>query len=396
MSNLNSNKKRPYIDFYSENKISPVSQDISDLKSHFTRREALYRHLGIVPSLLKEKKILEIAPGSGYNAIYTLSCKPIMYTLIEGNPVGAKETEKRLAHFAPIFSPNTKITIKKILLEDFSSEEKFDVVLCEGMLSTQINPEQMLRQIMSYAISSATSGGGLIVITCMCPISYLSDSIRRLMGQAISNPNNSSPVEQSRELIPFFEQHFKNLSGMNRPIEDWILDNVLQPFYGKLLSIADAIDAVKDIADVYGASPSFITDWRWYKDIGNADFGINNLVIEKWWENVHNFIDYEFVTSPVDVETNKQLYAKAGLFFNTVISFQEHREEDKLFECIERLNQIVEFLQTNQIATKETQIRFEDAVSALKSIANGNKNPDCGKFVHMFGRGQQYLSFIVR
>jgi len=381
---------RPFVDFYSKNDISPVSQDISDLKLHFTRREALFRSLGIAPNLLKEKKILEIGPGSGHNAVYTLSCEPAMYTLVDGNPVGVQETEKRLAYYAPKLSPHTNIIIKNMLLDDFSSTEKFDVVFCEGMLPTQVNPEDMLRQIMSY-----TMRGGIVVITCMDSISYLSDLIRRLMGQAISNAN-SPLIDQVRELVPFFSQHFQNLQGMSRPLEDWILDNVIQPFYGKVFSIADAIDGAKDIADAYGSSPSFFTDWRWYKDILNVDFGMNDLVTKTWLENVHNFMDYNFITTPVASEKNKDLYAIASLFYDSVLSFQNGREKSKLLECIEILNRFLEFLQTNQIGVQETHTRFVDAVHALKAIADGNLNPDCGTFKKLFGRGQQYLSFIVR
>ena len=57
---------------------------------------------------------------------------------------------------------------------------------------------------------------------------------------------------------------------MSRPLNDWILDNVLHPFVGKLMSMHDAITALDDSFDVLGASPHFITDWRWYKDMTAA------------------------------------------------------------------------------------------------------------------------------
>ena len=57
-------QKRAFIDFYDKHKISPVSQDISDLQAHFNRREALYRHLGVVPSFLRGKTVLEFGPGA--------------------------------------------------------------------------------------------------------------------------------------------------------------------------------------------------------------------------------------------------------------------------------------------------------------------------------------------
>ena len=97
--------------FYSENSISPVSQDIADIQKHFRKREALYRHLGIPPSFLHEKTILEIGPGGGHNALFMLHCAPHRYFLIDGNYVGAQETRNRLAVWASQNSIDTNIEV---------------------------------------------------------------------------------------------------------------------------------------------------------------------------------------------------------------------------------------------------------------------------------------------
>ncbi len=62
-----------HLEFYQKHKISPVRQDISDLQSHFQRRKALYFHLGIMPNGIRDRKVLEVAPGSGHNSLYTAS-----------------------------------------------------------------------------------------------------------------------------------------------------------------------------------------------------------------------------------------------------------------------------------------------------------------------------------
>ena len=381
--------ERAFLDFYSKNKISPVSQDISDLKQHFTRREALYRHLGISPHLLKNTSILEVGPGSGHNALFTMNCKPAKYTLVDGNPVGVAETQKRLAEYAPRLSPDTELNIIHSILEEFSSEDKFDVIFCEAMLPLQKNPELMLRKLASHAVQ-----GGIIVITCMDNVSVLSDFIRRLMGQAIANPELSA-IEQADALVPFFNQHFKNLHGMNRPVNDWILDNVIQPFMGELFSIPNAIDAVSDIADAYGVSPHLFIDWRWYKDILDADFGMNDLVIKQWWENVHNFIDYQCHCDTVAPELNQLLYKKATVFIDTVIAFQNNRSPANLAPSLVHLEALRDVLIKYPNAEKIRKC-IDDALVGLNEIAKGNLNPDCGEFAKLFGRGQQYLSFIVR
>src|SRR6185295_17754749 len=79
---------RPFVDFYRANRISPVAQDIADRQRHFDRREALYRHLGLVPGQIAGRHVLEFGPGSGHNALHTLSLDPARYVLVDGNPTG--------------------------------------------------------------------------------------------------------------------------------------------------------------------------------------------------------------------------------------------------------------------------------------------------------------------
>lgn len=64
--------KNDFLKYYGEKNISPVKQDISDLQLHCRRREKLYRQLGLPFCLFKDKNILEVGPGSGYNTLVLL------------------------------------------------------------------------------------------------------------------------------------------------------------------------------------------------------------------------------------------------------------------------------------------------------------------------------------
>ena len=55
--------KTPFVAFYSAHGIIPTRQDISNLETHFTRRAGLYRQLGVLPSFLRGRTVLEIGPG---------------------------------------------------------------------------------------------------------------------------------------------------------------------------------------------------------------------------------------------------------------------------------------------------------------------------------------------
>ena len=79
------------LEYYIREGISPVHYDLSDLNKHFQIRASLYRLLGVIPSFFKGKDILEVAPGSGHNSIYTASLLPQTYDLVEPNPSGCKD-----------------------------------------------------------------------------------------------------------------------------------------------------------------------------------------------------------------------------------------------------------------------------------------------------------------
>ena len=135
-------RMRPYLDFYRANAISPVRQDISELKKHFDRREALYRHLRIAPGLLKGQSVIEFGPGSGHNAIYTSSLEPKHYVLVDGNEVGLKDLKKTLeAHRGG----TTRYEVHASLIEEyeFGSALRSGAVRGRNSLS---DPAERIRQ----------------------------------------------------------------------------------------------------------------------------------------------------------------------------------------------------------------------------------------------------------
>ena len=93
---MNKHIRGHLVDFYKTNQMSPVNQDISNLQSHFEKRELLFRHLGVPPALLEEKKIIEFGPGNGQNAVFTNSLFPKTYVFVDGNPYSLNTTKELL------------------------------------------------------------------------------------------------------------------------------------------------------------------------------------------------------------------------------------------------------------------------------------------------------------
>lgn len=236
----------PFVDFYRANEISPVAQDISDLDRHFARREALYRHLGLPPRFLAGRSVIEFGPGSGHNAVYTASLKPARYVLVDGNPIGLERTGRILAEHGA-----STHECAPSMIEDYASEERFDVVLCEGVIPLQHDPASMLRHVANFA-----APGGLVVMTCMDTVSQFSEIMRRLLAALMVDPQTPA-ARQVEPLRPLFSPHLASLTGRSRLVDDWILDVIVRPWVGEMLSVADAVAALDGDFDCYGGVAAF-------------------------------------------------------------------------------------------------------------------------------------------
>ncbi|MCZ6523143.1 MAG: class I SAM-dependent methyltransferase [Alphaproteobacteria bacterium] len=379
---------KPFIDFYRANQISPVAQDISDLEKHFDRRAALYRHLGLVPSLLRGKAVIEFGPGSGYNSIYTSSLGPRRYLLVEGNPTGLEATRALLDERG---SPETEHLITESLIEDFASPERFDVVLCEGVIPMQHEPQAFLRHVAEFA-----APGGVVVTTCMDSVSQFAEIMRRLVGALAVAPEQSTE-EKLERLRPMFEPHLATLAGRSRLVDDWILDVVIQPWVGSMLSIADAIEALDSAFDVYGSSPQFFTDWRWYKDIHGEARRFNQNAIAAFYRNLHNLIDYRHTWAPRAPEANHELLALCDSIFELERRFESAPKNGAISDIAAELRGLRALTAEFSPATADA---IGDLVAALETLGSygGSSGdlPSLGGFAPLVGRGQQDRSVIRR
>ena len=373
------------VEFYRRNGISPVRQDISDLEAHFTRRAGLYRQLGMLPSFLRGRSILEIGPGSGFNSIYTATLEPSRYVLLEGNPAGVADIERLFAGF-PVL--RARIEIASSLVEDYDSAERYDFVLCEGMLALAgiADPASLLR-----AVAKFVAPGGMLVITCIDAISDFAETLRRLCGQMLIDPSESL-AEQASALILVFGPHLASLPGMSRRHDDWVIDNLLNPAsIGPYLSIPDAIAAIRDEFEFYGASPHYCTDWRWYKSLTPGATGYNERGTEQYWANAHNLLDCTRLFPSRDPLANQQLYAQCEATRNLIREYESSRDTDVVTEIRARLGEVEQSLRAfnPQIAdaVQEVSALVASVPPDAKAVAASRQ------FGPWFGRGQQYLSF---
>ena len=375
---------RPFVDFYGQHRISPVTQDISDLAGHFERRESLYRHVGIVPGLISGKSVIEFGPGSGYNSIYTSSLKPRRYVLVDGNPTGLDSTRELLDSHA---NGETHHEVVESLVEEFDTEERFDVVFCEGVIPLQLNPKSFLRRVAEFTVP-----GGLVVITCMDSVSQLSEIMRRVIGTLLVHPD--APISEKLDILrPVFEPHLNTLKGRSRLVDDWILDVIIHPWVGSMLSVADAIEALDFGYDVYGSSPRFLTDWRWYKEIIGDNRAWNERGLESYYANLHNFLDFRHICEPRKEADNQELLAICDSLFAAEKRFSTDRDVVVLVAIRGALAKLAKNVSS---FSPDSAASIDNFVSAIDAYFDGSLLGNLKRFVPLFGRGQQYLSFIRR
>tara|TARA_B100001057_G_scaffold481909_1_gene556503 strand:- start:1610 stop:2746 length:1137 start_codon:yes stop_codon:yes gene_type:complete len=369
-------EENSFVGYYSKHEISPVNQDLSDIEKHFSRRDSLFRTLGLPPSLLSEKSILEFGPGSGHNAIHIASLKPSKYVLVEGNKTGFCETQERLNRF-----DNLNFEIFNEDFTSFNTTEDFDVVWAEGCLPFQNDPTSTLKHTANFV-----KHGGILTITTVDEISYYSENIRRLLKYRFFPDIDEDIQKACEELTPVYEKHLTHLQGMSRSIKDWIFDSILQSLR-RPLPIPKSILTLKADFDAFSSSPCFITDWRWYKEITGRNRKFNENFIDQYYKNNLNLLDYRSTIDPHHIDFGKKLEKICNESYEISLQIEMGKEDlwDDFFECSSALGDHIK---------DQAPITYLSIREAITMLRNGDLGMELKYFPPWWGRGQQYLSLI--
>ena len=374
----------PFIGFYAKHKISPVRQDISDIGKHYSRRDYLYRYLGISPLAVRSRSVIEFGPGSGHNALFTTSLGPSRYVLVDANPTGLEQSKDLLCQYYPEATCHAFVESR---IQDFDTDERFSLVLCEGVIPQQDHPAAFARHVGKFV-----EPGGILVVTTADYVSYFAEVLRRILGASLVD--HEAPIEKQLDVLrPIFASHLKTLPGMSRPVDDWILDNILNPWNENLFSIEDAITALSEEFDVYGASPRFLTDWRWYKDIFDGRQRLNERAIEAYRGNLLMFLDCRVEAPIVDRRRSETVWNICRDVYGVMVDFQEHRNMARLEEVAECCHRSAAILDRGM---PQTAAALREAEAYFRRPAGRDPAACFDSFRSFFGRAQQYLSFIKR
>jgi 2-polyprenyl-3-methyl-5-hydroxy-6-metoxy-1,4-benzoquinol methylase len=366
--------ERAYLDYYGENDIIPVRQDTRDIALHFARRRSLYRHLGLHSSAFRNSRVLEFGPGTGDNALFIASCAPETFVLVDDNPASIRAVEHKISCG---LLPRDRVECCKSEVRAYASGAPFDVVLCEGVLGGQQNPEDFLRHVASFVAPD-----GLLVITTMSSTSLLAEACRRVLKPVIAT--RFAPKNPLEELTGFFGPDLRSLPGMSRLHEDWVHDNILCPWPERYeFTIPESISTLDAEFDVLGTSPHFIQDWRY-------EATWNEVALEEYDRWSSHFLDYRVVpdtpgkprASALETECRSALRLHHKIW---------HGSLDLIPQFVAALESVREMIQAT---LPETGTSITDFLTGLDGLLAGNRHADFGAFRPWFGRGQQYISFV--
>ncbi|MFA6412291.1 MAG: class I SAM-dependent methyltransferase [Syntrophales bacterium] len=388
-----------FLKFYEEHGISPVSQDIGDIGLHFHRRIGLYRTLGITPLLFKNRDVLEVAPGSGYNSIVTASFGATSYDLVEPNPVGFSEM---VSLFEKHKIKDPGIHFFNCRLEDFSEKRDYDIVLCEGLIPG-LNKQDEFIQL----IANRVRPGGILVLTCSDAVSVFFETLRRYLARILVAQSGMSVsgggIEQiTRLLSNAFHSHLSSLKGMSRPIEHWIMDNLLNPAASSMaasneFSIEKCLNTLGKAFYFYGSSPNFLVHWGWHKEIEQDPNSYNHVFMNYFLSQRHNLLHYR-ETGLSNIDANRKMHSCCRQFSDLVEQKNQQTEEcftaDSISADITTVKELLNVIRPLGLKKSEAAIADFIALFDREAIPHAQDIAHLSAFGSAFGRGQQYISLV--
>lgn len=386
------NKRQTHLEYYAEHEIVPVRYNVSDIDAHLERRESLYNMLGIPPQAFRGASILEVAAGTGQNSLYVACQMPNRLTLLEPNKPGLLFIEKTYAEFG---RPHVSPTVVGKKLEEFETDERFDIVLCENWLGSSAHEINLLKKL-----SGLVGPKGMLVITVVSPIGFVPNLLRRFLVPYFA-PATLDFETRAKLVEEAYAPHLRNLPSMTRSACDWVLDNMLNPaYFGLCLSVPLVVSLLGEDFEIMRSCPSFEEDWRWFKDLHGVFRQRNEHFMQEYWNKCHNYLDCSAPTFPSDIILNKELEG-CGLRILKAVEAHEDahlKNGDTAAAALVVGRELGRFLRC-------VPEELDSARAALSQVMHVvNKHSPCtphvvaslDRFGALFGRETSYLSLMKR
>lgn len=367
--------ERPFLDFYEKHSVIPTKLEITDQQKFYKQRDFLLETLGIPTHFLKGSNILELGPGTGQKAAHLLSLNPSSYTAIDNNPSSVSATKEVIARSG--YKGVSRVINSDFL--DYKGKDKYDLIIAELVIPTQLEPIRFLHQLIDHLVP-----GGLLIFTCMDPISLLSETLRSSIVKDLKLVDDDLQHSANR-IVHFFSEDLDLLPGMNRRRSDWAIDQIIKPPVGPILDLPSGLESLSKVAIFHGSSPRFTEDYRWYKSPDISVDNLSKIAIQNYWEKCHNFLDFRTTIGAAKAEENKLLFDLCSDVYFAVHQRKWDLSSRKVVET--RCEEIKNLISSTLSSTTESLDSF------LLYWFSGHSK-DLKEFKPWWGRGTQYVSVV--
>ena len=383
---MKKNNQSIELEYYLKESISPVHYNLKNRKKHFEIRSSLYQLLGLPPNLIYGKDVLEVAPGSGHNSIYTATLLPNNYQLVEPNPIGCRDI---IEIFKKLSIRHTKPKLKKTTLGNFKTKKLYDIVITEGWPGGYLDfDKKMLKKLSSFV-----KPGGVMLISFFPPIGGMATYLRRLISNRIIL-NKDNFQNKTNLLDKAFSSHLKNLKSMSRSNKHWIQDSLLNPYICVAHNTPElCLKILNNKFEIYNSVPKFTNDWRWYKSLHGKSKKFNENFISEYHKINHSLIDYR-------MSGTRRSSKKNNVLEKLCFSFAVKTKKNEKFGVKKYKKNIEPFLKKiikniKKDLPKNVYLSLIEANNLLKKKQiDINDISKMKYFSSLFGREQCYLSFI--
>ena len=389
-----------FLKFYGDNHISPVDQNLHDLNRHFGQRIGLYRSLGLGPLAFKGRDVLEVAPGSGHNAIVTASLGARSLDLVEPNPSGF---DKMVALFKAQSAAGASVRFFNQSLEEYPVGATYDIVLCEGLLPG-LNTQDAVLPLLAHRVRP----GGVLVVTCADAVSVFFETLRRylarlmLAGQGLDLDVRDDRAAAVMMLSEAFTPHLNTLKGMSRRVEDWVWDNLLNPAATSMASSCEfsmlkGLDRLGQDFYYYGSSPVFMADWSWYKAAPLDAQSFNQCYRQSYLLQRHNLL-HTHETGSIQTAQVEPLHRHCQQF-SSMLEARSNAQwstisPDQVLLDLMPVRGVLEILESTDMGQSIAALREYLQLLDVGRCPLPAAVAAMGAFGSAFGRGQQYLSMM--
>jgi len=310
---------------------------------------------------------------------------PKYYHMVELNIESCNNIEK-------LFNSNgieqSKYDVENISIEEFTSEIKYDIVICEGTLAFLQNKDKLLKKISTYLKKD-----GVLIITSADAISQFYEIVRRLFANIISYNIQDKDIKV-KLFVKSFESHTQTLEGFSKFIDDWCYDMFVDDdLYSNFLSTIDIVNILNDDFEFDKmTSPNLILDERWYRQISLDHKKNNEYKLNSFYKRWHNLFNYQSFSSERAMEKNVRLN---NLCTELVLKIRINETNNKDIYIQDVIDLILQ-IQNNLLGIDSIiDNSLTEIIRLLKQETISAENISSMKyFSQCFGRGSQYLTLI--